>query len=243
MHISVASLTKPWRCISSPSFAFETRNGNFPGAGWTQGGGCGCGGGRLLEYGVGVGVSSWILTQPKHRATSGRITHSKFVSTSWKTQAAKSQAKTHKQKSQTIHQHFTINSKHNQSKKKHHQQQACLSIYISPKYNWHKYYIFAKMTHPPTQKMHCVDWTEVKKFMRSQPPLINCYNTKSESIKYHILLALNMGTCISWLWWWAGWPISFCRPTRDTPLANTNSYKSGRGLEKTKRWTDRECRN
>ena len=73
---------------------------------------------------------------------------------------------------------------------------------------------------PPQKKMHSVDWTEVKKFMKSQ--LINCYNTKSESIKYHILLALNMGTCISWLWWWAGWPISFCRPTSDTPLANTN---------------------
>ena len=42
----------------------------------------------------------------------------------------------------------------------------------------------------------------------------------------HIPQALNMGTWFNCPWWWAGWPILFCVPTKEPMLATANTGKT-----------------
>ena len=60
----------------------------------------------------------------------------------------------------------------------------------------------------------------------------------------YIPWALNTGTCIGRLWWWAGWPVLFCGPTQGPALAIAD--KGGpaeKPFGKKWRWRDRKGRN
>ena len=58
---------------------------------------------------------------------------------------------------------------------------------------------------------------------------LNGVNFSSSASKIYakcVSLAALMGTCISCLWWWAGWPSLFCGPTQEPALATAKTGKT-----------------